>query len=324
MPAGRATAEDQALAAALEKARAAAGIRSISAIAWRGGKVTAQAAVGVTDMRTNAPASSDSIYMIASCSKPVIGLALALLMQDQPIDIDADINAWLKWDKPPRNPAFPDVVVTLRQLVTHRSSIVADDESEYATYARPDTDPNMDAYILEHIADPERLRAWDTVRPNAEPPGLRAGRPRPGHQRGGCTGGVRGDFGHVFVLVALSELAHQLQPEASPLHLQVAQIANAHGAPVAAVPVSTCHAFVPSSDTANTSETPNGDDAGRQPVRSMRRNNSTPAYMSFNHTNWPAASSDHDAGAKATGVELDVALASSSFSVGSAVGAAVG
>ncbi len=153
------------LAAALAKTRTNAGIRSISAIAWRDGKIAAQAAVGIRDARTDAAATPDSIYMIASCSKPVIGLALALLIQDQPIDLDADINVWLKWEKPPRNPAFPDVPVTLRQLVTHRSSIVADDDSEYATYARPDPDPSMDAYILEQIPNPEM---WEDFAPGTQ------------------------------------------------------------------------------------------------------------------------------------------------------------
>lgn len=159
---GRTSADDAALAAAIEKVRAEFGIRSISAIAWRAGKVTAQAATGIADARTKTAATSDSIYMIASCSKPVVGLALAVLMQEQPIDLDADINRWLNWPSPPRNPNHPSVPLTLRQLVTHRSSIGADDESEYDTYARPDPDPNMEPYFKELLADSE---IWEDTAP---------------------------------------------------------------------------------------------------------------------------------------------------------------
>lgn len=158
-------AQSQPLADALTKARADAGIRSISAIAWRDGKIVAQAATGIADIRTNAAAKPDTIYMIASCSKPVIGLALAILMQEQTVDLDADINQWLNWPNPPRNPAFPAVPVTLRQLVTHRSSLVADDDSEYATYARPDPDPNMEPYLTKLLADPA---IWEDFAPGKQ------------------------------------------------------------------------------------------------------------------------------------------------------------
>lgn len=158
-------AQSAALAEALAEAQSNAGVRSISAIAWRGGKIVAQAAVGTADARAGTPAEPDSIYMIASCSKPVVGLALALLTQEQPIDLDADINAWLEWPEPPRNPAFPDTPVTLRQLVTHRSSLVADDDSDYDTYARPDPEPGMTAYFDAVLPDPEM---WGDFEPGAQ------------------------------------------------------------------------------------------------------------------------------------------------------------
>jgi CubicO group peptidase (beta-lactamase class C family) len=154
--------ESKALSAELEKVRAEFGIRSISAIAWRDGAVTAQAATGIADIRTKAAATPESIYMIASCSKPIVGLALAVLMTEQTIDLDADINTWLKWSSPPRNPGHPGVPVTLRQLVTHRSSLGADDEYEYATYARPDPDPNMEPYFKELLPDSEM---WEDFAP---------------------------------------------------------------------------------------------------------------------------------------------------------------
>lgn len=158
-------AEQESLAESLESIRAEAGLRSISAIAWRAGQVVAQAATGTADARTGTAAAPDTIYMIASCSKPVVGLALALLAEEQPIDLDADINAWLEWPEPPRNPAFPDEPITLRQLVTHRSSLVADDDSDYETYARPDPAADMTAYFETELNNPAR---WTDSAPGSQ------------------------------------------------------------------------------------------------------------------------------------------------------------
>ncbi len=156
--------QSAALASALSKARANAGVRSISAIAWRDGAVVAEAAAGVADARTKTTAAPNTIYMIASCSKPVVGLALALLMREKAIDLDADINTWLQWERPPRNPAFPKVPITLRQLVTHRSSIVSDDEADYPTYARPDPSDDLGRYARSVLEDPEM---WEDSAPGA-------------------------------------------------------------------------------------------------------------------------------------------------------------
>lgn len=157
--------ESAALAESLATVRAETGVRSISAIAWRDGQIVAQAATGTADARTGTAAAPDSIYMIASCSKPVVGLALALLAEEQPIELDADINVWLEWPEPPRNPAYPDEPITLRQLVTHQSSLVADDDSEYDTYARPDPPADMTAYFEAELTDPER---WADFAPGAQ------------------------------------------------------------------------------------------------------------------------------------------------------------
>jgi CubicO group peptidase (beta-lactamase class C family) len=152
--------QSAALAESLADIRREAGVRSVSAIAWRDGEIVAQAAAGTADARSGTAATPESIYMIASCSKPVVGLALAVLAAEQPIDLDADINAWLEWPEPLRNPAHPDEPITQRQLVTHRSSLVADDDEDYETYARPDPEADMTAYFEGLLPDPTRWEAF--------------------------------------------------------------------------------------------------------------------------------------------------------------------
>lgn len=58
---------------------------------------------------------------VASISKLVVALGVMTLVEDGRLDLDADVSRYLGWTL--RNPAFPDVVITARQLLSHTSSI---------------------------------------------------------------------------------------------------------------------------------------------------------------------------------------------------------
>ncbi|SNS43594.1 CubicO group peptidase, beta-lactamase class C family [Sphingomonas laterariae] len=75
------------------------------------------------------------------------------LVEEKRLDLDADISATLGY--PVRNPAFPDVPITLRLLLSHRAGLT--DASDYAL--------PLDARIRDTLADP---KAWDAAhRPGA-------------------------------------------------------------------------------------------------------------------------------------------------------------
>jgi CubicO group peptidase (beta-lactamase class C family) len=59
---------------------------------------------------------------VASVSKAVVAIAVMRLVEAGVLDLDRDVSHWLEWRL--RNPAFPDVPVTLRQLLSHTSGIV--------------------------------------------------------------------------------------------------------------------------------------------------------------------------------------------------------
>jgi len=147
------TRPDDDFSRGLEALRAQYGFVSISAAVFEGGAVRVAAAVGQADRRTGAAATEDTIYQLASVSKPVVGLAIAKLVDLRGIDLDADINAWLGWSA--RNPDFPNVSVTLRQLATHRAGIASDGPDDYDTYPKPDPDVPLDQYLRGMLADPE-------------------------------------------------------------------------------------------------------------------------------------------------------------------------
>jgi CubicO group peptidase (beta-lactamase class C family) len=64
---------------------------------------------------------------IASVSKLVVALGVMRLVEQGKLDLDRDVSHWLGWRM--RNPAFPDTPITLRLLLSHRSSL--QDEVDY-------------------------------------------------------------------------------------------------------------------------------------------------------------------------------------------------
>lgn len=60
-------------------------------------------------------------YRIASISKTITALAVMQLKEQGKLDIDVDIATYLGWKV--RNPTYPDLPITLRQLMSHTSSL---------------------------------------------------------------------------------------------------------------------------------------------------------------------------------------------------------
>lgn len=67
------------------------------------------------------PLTNDHKVRIASISKFVLTIAFMTLVEDGKVDLDADISNYLGFTL--RNPNFPDRIITIRQVVSHTSSI---------------------------------------------------------------------------------------------------------------------------------------------------------------------------------------------------------
>ncbi len=63
----------------------------------------------------------DTPMRVASISKAVVAIAVMRLVEAGKLDLDSDVSRWLGWRL--RNPMFPDVPVTLRQLLSHTSGV---------------------------------------------------------------------------------------------------------------------------------------------------------------------------------------------------------
>ena len=76
---------------------------------------------GIKEYKTEDPVDSNTLFMIASCSKPVTALGILKLQEDGELGLDDPINNHLPFHV--ANPNFPDEVITIRMLLTHTSSI---------------------------------------------------------------------------------------------------------------------------------------------------------------------------------------------------------
>ncbi|MFL6859086.1 MAG: serine hydrolase domain-containing protein [Allosphingosinicella sp.] len=108
-------------------------------------------ASGLADRATGRPLTIRDPARIASITKLHVALGVMRLVEAGKLDLDRDVSDYLGWKL--RNPAFPDRPITLRLLLSHRSSIR--DGIDY--WLIPAT-----GRIEETLRDP---KAWDAEHP---------------------------------------------------------------------------------------------------------------------------------------------------------------
>ena len=109
--------------------------------------VTATAVHGVADTATGREVTAGDPVRMASISKLVTAIGVMRLVEAGTLDLDADVGELLGW--PLRNPAYPDTPITLRLLLSHRSSLT--DAAGY--WQTP-----LGGEVRDILDDP---RAWD-------------------------------------------------------------------------------------------------------------------------------------------------------------------
>lgn len=111
----------------------------------RRGETSVQAS-GLADIGADRAVTADDPVRIASISKLVTAIAVMRLVEQHKLDLDADVSALLGYRL--RNPAFPQTPITLRLLLSHRSSL-----TDGVDYVLP-----LDAELRNILADP---KVWD-------------------------------------------------------------------------------------------------------------------------------------------------------------------
>jgi len=111
----------------------------------RHGEISVQTS-GFADVGAGRKVTADDPVRIASISKLVTAIGVMRLVEQHKLNLDADVSDLLGYRL--RNPAFPDAPITLRLLLSHRSSL-----TDGVDYVLP-----LDADIRTVLQDP---KVWD-------------------------------------------------------------------------------------------------------------------------------------------------------------------
>lgn len=107
---------DAAVAAAMDYAH----IPGMAIVTMRGGRIDRLSTHGYADVERRIAVGPDTLFNIASISKPLLGILLLQAERDGLLSLDADINGYLPFKV--SNPKAPGVI-TLRHIATHTSGI---------------------------------------------------------------------------------------------------------------------------------------------------------------------------------------------------------
>lgn len=156
-------------------------------------RIVKLAGYGVANLETGTPAAPDTVYKIASLSKPFIASAVLLLAQQNRLRLDDPINPYLEGAPESWNG------ITIRQLLSHTSGL-ARDPADYhpyqeqkpmaviaSAYALPLSSApgarflysNIGYYILAQIIEKAAAQPWEGFVADRlfKPAGLQATRP---------------------------------------------------------------------------------------------------------------------------------------------------
>lgn len=106
------------------------------------GRVVHLSANGFRDLERNIKASVNTAFHIASVSKTVTNMAVFKLVESGKIDLNADINKYLPFEV--KNPHYRNDVITVRELLNHRSGIKDDYKIYESHWNEPKGDPKLE------------------------------------------------------------------------------------------------------------------------------------------------------------------------------------
>ena len=125
------------IAAALGAVVDAGELAGVATLVWRGGEVVQTAALGCRDLEAQAPMTRDSIFRIASMTKPITSLAALMLLEEGRFALDDPIATWapefaqmrvLRSPEGPLDDTDPaERSITFEDLLTHCAGLTYGD-----------------------------------------------------------------------------------------------------------------------------------------------------------------------------------------------------
>jgi CubicO group peptidase (beta-lactamase class C family) len=117
-------------------------IAGLSVAVVKNNKIIYTHSFGLKDIETSTPLTDDCLFRIASISKSFTATSILQLVEKKKISLDDDVSNLVGFKV--RNPKFPGKVITLRMLLSHRSSL--NDRQGYFSldFIDPGKNPNWE------------------------------------------------------------------------------------------------------------------------------------------------------------------------------------
>jgi CubicO group peptidase (beta-lactamase class C family) len=129
-------------------------------------------AYGYYDIENKKEATTQTLYLQASVSKTVTATALMQLYEKGLFDLDDDVNEYLPFSL--RNPNYPDIPITIKMILSHRSSL-ADDNLHWVALSYLPGDPDVEGFpypwLQEYLTpggSAYSSSTWSTAKPGEE------------------------------------------------------------------------------------------------------------------------------------------------------------
>ena len=122
-------------------------IAGVTTCAIKDGQIIWTSAHGWASAEDSIEAADTTLFMLASASKTVTGVALMQLWEEGLFGLDDDINNYLPFTV--HNPNYPDSTITFRHLLTHTSSII--DNWDVMPYWPGDSPIPLGQYLADYL-----------------------------------------------------------------------------------------------------------------------------------------------------------------------------
>lgn len=127
-----------------------AGFPSLAACIIKDNQIVWYKGYGYYDLSKQKTTTIDTIYILASITKTIVGTAIMQLYEKELFDLDDDVNIFLPFDL--RNPNFPDDPITFRMLLSHTSSLNTNVQQQYY-WSNFSDDPPFDFFPEPYLKE---------------------------------------------------------------------------------------------------------------------------------------------------------------------------
>ncbi|MCX6835126.1 MAG: serine hydrolase [candidate division Zixibacteria bacterium] len=124
-------------------------VSAASACVIHNGRVVWIGSQGSANRDAHTKAADTSLYMLASVSKTITGLALLQLWEKGTFELDDNVSDYLPFSLV--HPGFPHVPITFRMLLTHTSGIADNGAVMSSTYVCGDTPIRLAQYVRDYF-----------------------------------------------------------------------------------------------------------------------------------------------------------------------------